>query len=80
MSQDAMSYESRMQWFHEARFGLYIHYGLYSLLGRGEWTMYSERIRPQDYAPRRAPPARTIHGPHRVPAGSGQPGAHNPED
>jgi alpha-L-fucosidase len=45
-----MTYEERMQWFHKARFGLYIHYGLYSLLGRGEWTMYSERISPAEYA------------------------------
>ena len=45
-----MNDQERMKWFHEARFGLYIHYGLYSLLGRGEWTMYSERIPPAEYA------------------------------
>ena len=39
-----------MQWFNEARLGIYIHYGLYSILGRGEWTMYSERIPAQEYA------------------------------
>lgn len=43
-------YERRLKWFHEARFGIYVHYGLYSLLGRGEWTMYSERIPPKEYA------------------------------
>jgi alpha-L-fucosidase len=26
-------------WFGEADFGLFIHYGLYSQLGRGEWAM-----------------------------------------
>ncbi len=46
----AMTYEERMKWFHEARFGIYIHYGLYSITGRGEWTMYSERINPAEYA------------------------------
>ena len=46
-----MTYEERMRWFHEARLGVYIHFGLYSLLGRGEWTMYSERISPAEYAP-----------------------------
>ena len=40
----------RFRWFDEARFGLYVHYGLYSLLERGEWTMYSERIPPAEYA------------------------------
>lgn len=43
------TYEERLKWFHEARFGIYVHYGLYSILGRGEWTMYSERIAPKDY-------------------------------
>lgn len=45
-----MTYAERMKWFHEARFGIYVHYGLYSLLGRGEWTMYSERIPAKEYA------------------------------
>ena len=45
-----MTYKDRMKWFHEARFGIYIHYGLYALTGRGEWTMYSERISPAEYA------------------------------
>lgn len=45
-----MTYEERMKWFHEARFGIYVHFGLYSQLGRGEWTMYSERIPAQEYA------------------------------
>ena len=44
-----MTYEERMKWFHEARLGVYIHFGLYALLGRGEWTMYSERISPGGY-------------------------------
>ena len=39
-----------MTWFNEARLGIYIHYGLYSLLQRGEWTMYSERIPYKEYA------------------------------
>lgn len=45
-----MTYEERMSWFKEARFGIYVHYGLYSILGRGEWTMYSERIPAAEYA------------------------------
>lgn len=38
-------------WFSEARFGLFMHYGLYSLLGRGEWVMYHEKIPIADYEP-----------------------------
>ncbi len=40
----------RFAWFHEARFGMFIHWGLYSLLGRGEWVMYRERIPAAEYA------------------------------
>jgi len=32
----------RMQWWHEARFGMFIHWGLYSVLGRHEWVMENE--------------------------------------
>ncbi len=39
----------RMEWFQEARFGLFIHYGLYSMLGRGEWVMNREKIQPEEY-------------------------------
>ncbi|MFW5982724.1 MAG: alpha-L-fucosidase [Candidatus Brocadiia bacterium] len=37
-------------WFQNARYGLFIHYGLYSLLGRGEWVMNKEQIPPGEYA------------------------------
>jgi len=35
--------------FKEARYGLIIHYGLYSLIGRGEWVMNRERIPIAEY-------------------------------
>jgi len=44
------TYEERMKWFHEARFGIFVHWGLYSLLGRGEWVMHVERIPADEYA------------------------------
>jgi alpha-L-fucosidase len=39
----------RMQWWHEARFGMFIHWGLYSVLGRHEWVMENEGIPVTDY-------------------------------
>lgn len=36
-------------WFVNARYGMFVHYGLYSLLGRGEWTMNRERIPVKEY-------------------------------
>lgn len=38
-----------LAWFAEARFGLFMHYGLYSLLGRHEWVMYREVIPLDEY-------------------------------
>ena len=35
--------ESSMQWFRDAMFGMFIHWGLYSMLGKGEWVLFSER-------------------------------------
>jgi len=34
----------RMKWWHEARFGMFIHFGLYSLIGQHEWAMEIEGI------------------------------------
>src|SRR6266700_2923590 len=39
----------RMKWWHEARFGMFIHWGLYSVLGRHEWVMENEGIPVAEY-------------------------------
>ena len=39
----------RLCWFREARLGLFVHWGLYSQLGRHEWVMNRERIPLGDY-------------------------------
>jgi alpha-L-fucosidase len=41
--------EQRMKWWHEARFGMFIHWGLYSVLGRHEWAMENEGIPVAEY-------------------------------
>lgn len=38
-----------MQWWKDARFGLFIHFGLYSVLAHGEWAMFNERIDTSEY-------------------------------
>jgi len=38
-----------LAWFQDIRFGMFIHWGLYSLLGRGEWVMHNERIPVTEY-------------------------------
>jgi alpha-L-fucosidase len=39
-----------LQWFREAKFGLFLHYGLYSLEGRHEWLQLREKIPVATYA------------------------------
>src|SRR3954452_21783896 len=39
----------RMKWWHDARFGMFIHWGLYSVLGRHEWAMEQEGIPVAEY-------------------------------
>lgn len=39
----------RMRWFTSARFGMFIHWGLYAIPARGEWVRSVERISSQAY-------------------------------
>src|SRR5438046_1718897 len=32
------------EWFQDAKFGLFIHWGVYSVLGDGEWVMNEQKI------------------------------------
>jgi alpha-L-fucosidase len=32
------------RWFEDARFGLFVHWGVYSLLGKGEWVMNTDKL------------------------------------
>ncbi len=41
--------EERMKWWTEARFGMFIHWGLYALAARHEWVKNRERITDEDY-------------------------------
>jgi hypothetical protein len=40
-----------MQWWRDVKFGLFIHFGLYSIIDRGKWVMWNERIDTSDYSP-----------------------------
>jgi alpha-L-fucosidase len=39
----------RMQWWHDAKFGMFIHWGLYSVNARHEWAMEEEAIPVHEY-------------------------------
>lgn len=39
----------RTEWFLRDRFGMFIHWGLYSIPARGEWVMTNEKMSKEDY-------------------------------
>jgi alpha-L-fucosidase len=41
---------ARMKWWTEARFGMFIHWGLYALPARHEWVKSNERLTDEAYA------------------------------
>ena len=40
---------ARLEWWSDARFGMFIHWGIYSQLARHEWVKKNERISDADY-------------------------------
>ncbi len=42
--------ETRMTWWHDAKFGMFIHWGIYAIPGRGEWVQWNEQIPVDEYA------------------------------
>ena len=41
----------RTRWFSHDRFGMFIHWGIYSIPARGEWVRSREQISVEDYQP-----------------------------
>ncbi|MBW7881681.1 MAG: alpha-L-fucosidase [Caldilineaceae bacterium] len=38
-----------LEWFQDVRFGMFVHWGLYSLIGKQEWVMHTDRIPVPEY-------------------------------
>ena len=47
MTQQASS--KGLNWFQDIRFGMFIHWGLYSILAKQEWVMHTDRIPVAEY-------------------------------
>ncbi len=43
------TYEKRVEWYQDARFGMFIHWGLYAIPARGEWVRSTEEIPEEEY-------------------------------
>ena len=46
---DREAYEKRMKWYIHARFGMFIHWGLYAIPARGEWVRSTEEMTKEEY-------------------------------
>ncbi|MBQ7542267.1 MAG: alpha-L-fucosidase [Clostridia bacterium] len=49
LEQIAATRDERMRWWREARFGIFVHYGLYAQVGRNEWVQACENIPVDEY-------------------------------
>ena len=50
----AETLEKRIAWWRDARFGMFIHYGIYYCYGRGEWIIMREGISREGIHPNHA--------------------------
>lgn len=48
---DREVYNKRIEWYKEARFGMFIHWGLYAIPARGEWVRSVEQMPEEEYMP-----------------------------
>ena len=44
MDINIMKRTERTRWFRQDRFGMFIHWGLYSIPARGEWLRSTEKM------------------------------------
>ena len=42
--------QANLKWFTDSKYGMFIHYGLYAQLGRGEWVQFRDTIPVAEYA------------------------------
>ena len=50
MTEKQIDTNDRTAWFRQAAFGMFIHWGIYSIPARGEWVMLNEQIPLEEYS------------------------------
>ncbi len=41
--------EEDMKWWRDAKIGMFIHWGIYSIVGKGEWSYFNEKMDEEEY-------------------------------
>lgn len=47
---DDATEKAKMAWWRDAKFGLFMHWGVYSIIGKGEWVQWQQQIPVGEYA------------------------------
>lgn len=50
LAPDLLLPPAKMAWWQDAKFGVFCHWGLYSIPGKGEWHMFNDKVPPEEYA------------------------------
>jgi alpha-L-fucosidase len=50
LAPDLLLPDKAMRWWRDAKFGVFVHWGLYAIPARGEWYMNNEKVSPEAYA------------------------------
>ncbi len=41
--------EEDIKWWRDAKLGLFVHWGIYAIVGKGEWSYFNEKIPEEEY-------------------------------
>ena len=50
LAPDLLLPDKDMAWWRDAKFGVFVHWGLYAIPAKGEWHMFNDKVSPEDYA------------------------------
>lgn len=50
LAPDLLLPDNKMAWWRDAKFGIFVHWGLYAIPAKGEWYMFNDKVSPEDYA------------------------------
>lgn len=50
LAPDLLLPEQDLAWWRDAKFGVFVHWGLYAIPAKGEWHMFNDKVDPAAYA------------------------------
>jgi alpha-L-fucosidase len=50
LAPDLLLSEQDLAWWRDAKFGVFVHWGLYAIPAKGEWHMFNDKVPAEEYA------------------------------